>query len=169
MTGLNTPHAHATSKATPFESALGLQPKLLEKYRHFMAQLWQNDTLTHRTLDLCRLQIATIHGCRAELAWRTPAGGVTDAELQALTEQNLRAFTPQEQLALAVAELVPQQHHSVSDEQVHQLQLAFGDAGCVALLTACAFFDVNCRLQLSLAVAPPHDSAQAPLLQGSRL
>ena len=160
---------------TEFDSVLSLQPLLRDKYRRFLTQLWQNDALPHRITDLCRLCIAAIHGCQAELAWRAPQGFVTDIELLALTKQDMSGFSSQEKSALDVAQMVPHQHHSVSDAQVQRLQTAFGNSGSVLLLTACAFFDVNCRLKLSLDIASSITAAgaaediQPPLLHGAML
>jgi hypothetical protein len=52
-----------------------------------------------------------------------------------------------------VAELIPNGVHFVSDEQVQQVAAELGPAGCVALLTALSFIDVNCRFKLVLDTA----------------
>jgi hypothetical protein len=66
-----------------------------------------------------------------------------------LAAQDLQQFSREEQAALQVAELMPYQHHSVEDDDVERLRELFGNTGCVTLLTALAFYDVNVRLSLS--------------------
>ena len=58
---------------------------------------------------------------------------------------DVTASTPEEAAALAVADRIPYQHHQLDDEEVAAVRQFFGDAGCVTLLTALAFFDVSCR------------------------
>ena len=48
------------------------------------------------------------------------------------------------------AEKMPFQYHFIEDKEVEAIKLAFGDAGCVSLLTALAFFDVSCRLNATM-------------------
>ncbi len=152
----------ADTTAPEFDTVLGLQPKLLEKYRVFMQQLWQDPALPTRTAELCRLRIAAIHGCQAELAWGVPAARVQAQELDALVRNQVSGFSNAERLALQVAELMPLAHHNISDTQVQGLAELLGEAGTVALLTACAFFDVNRRLKLSLEIAPAAPSQRQP-------
>ncbi len=114
----------------PFEQALGLHPDLQQKYLAFLSTLEGGDTVPKDILALCRTRIEQIHGL------------VPD---EALDHSGAAASA-----ALAVAEYIPYQHHQLPDDAVGRVKEAFGDAGCVTLLTALAFFDVSCRLNLTL-------------------
>lgn len=143
--------------ATPFEGVLAHREALLQRYRTFHATLWNDERVPRRTLELCRLRVAAIHGCAAELAVATAGVELTPDERAKVIAGNEAAypvlFSAQEQAALALAESIPYRHHHIADEDIARVRTVLGDAGSVALLTAIAFFDVNCRLKLVLEVA----------------
>ena len=124
------------------------RPELAEKYRTFLDSLSQNDLLPPRLLALCRMRIAQIHGCATTVDSAVPDAGISAEEEVALLAGDVSAFGASEQAALEVAELISFAHHQISDAQVSRLNEQLGHAGCVALLTAVSFFDVNCRLEL---------------------
>lgn len=121
------------------EALLTLHPALGEQYRSFLATVETAGELPPRVLLLCRALIRQIHGCAP--------GEVTDAEALDLAAGRYDRFSAPEQAALVAAERMPYQHHQLLDEEVEAVKAAFGEAGCVALLTALAFFDVTCRLE----------------------
>lgn len=147
--------------ATPFESVLAQRPELLTRFRDFMATLNNSDGVPQRTLELCRLRVAAIHDCAQELQLRTPGVQLRPAELEDLQRGEFARFSADEQAALAVAEQLPYAHHNVSDADVEAVRLVLGEAGTVALLTSIAFFDVNCRMKLTLGIVDATTSAEA--------
>ena len=154
--------------ATALESALAHRPELLERYRAFYGSFWEDGLVPRRTLELCRLRIAAIHDCQAEWLVRDPQAGVAPAELANLRSGSFTAFAPAEEAALQLAEQLPFAHHQITDAQVAAVKGALGEAGCVSLLTALAFFDVSCRLRLALDLAAePVEFDQPPLRDGA--
>lgn len=143
----------SVAATTDFESVLGLRPELLTRYRAFYAGLWDAAGVPRRTLELCRLRIAAIHDCAQEWQLRDTQAPMSDAELDSLQRDEVAIFSAREQAALQIAALMPYQHHSITDAQVARLQPDLTPAGVVALLTALAFFDVSCRLKLTLEIA----------------
>jgi alkylhydroperoxidase family enzyme len=125
-----------------FIDALALRPALQTKYAAFLDAIESSDSVPERVFRLCRARIAQIHGQQPE--------GISADEASVLQSQQLDAFDSSEKTALAAAEKMPFQHHFLEDEEVEAIKLAFGDAGCVSLLTALAFFDVSCRLNATM-------------------
>jgi hypothetical protein len=125
-----------------FIEALALRPALHMKYTAFLAAIESSDAVPERVFTLCHARIAQIHGQQVN--------GISADESSMLRSQRLEAFDPSEQIALIAAEKIPYQHHAIEDEEVEAIKLAFGDAGCVSLLTALAFFDVSCRLNATM-------------------
>jgi alkylhydroperoxidase family enzyme len=151
-----------------FEAWLAHRPELLALYKRFYATPWDDALLPPRLLELCRLRIAQLHDCTAELAVRDAASGVTDAEVADLPAwESSPRFSDAERAALAVAEKMPWAHHSIVDEEFAVLGRAFRQPEIVALTVALALFDANCRLRLvfELDAAPTGHppSAGAPL------
>ncbi|MBL6691517.1 MAG: hypothetical protein ISP91_14105 [Pseudomonadales bacterium] len=109
-----------------FQSLLALRPELQKKYQEFLSVVENNESVPEQVYDLCRARIQHIHGLRAE---------------------DVVPGNDGETVALVAADRIPYQHHQLSDGEVDALKTAFGDQGCVALLTALAFFDVTCRLE----------------------
>ncbi|MCZ6657665.1 MAG: carboxymuconolactone decarboxylase family protein [Gammaproteobacteria bacterium] len=160
--------AEGTAGATPLEQVLGQCPELLTRYRAFYKAIWEEGLVSRRVLELCRLRIAAIHGCDQEWSVRDACVELNDAELQALETGDRSAFGVEEQAALILAEQIPYQHHQVTDQQTTEAGHQLSTPGAVALLTALAFFDVTCRLKLTLDVAAlPAQLAEPPLNRGA--
>lgn len=117
--------------AASFDELLSLRPELQAKYQHFLSAINNSDKVPSSVLSACQKRIRQIHGLEADT-------GVSTSDAA-------------EQLALAIAEKMPYQHHELLDEEVAEVKQIFGDAGCVALLTALAFFDTTSRLELAFA------------------
>lgn len=124
-----------------------LDADLANRYRKFLDAIERQGSVPERVLLLCRNRIRQIHGLDVD--------GLSEQEAMNLQQQRLTDFTEQERLALTLAELMPFDHHAVEDDQVEAARQAFGNAGGVSLLTALAFYDVNCRFELSLGEALP--------------
>lgn len=158
-------HEEAT---TPFESILAHRPELLAGYRAFYESLWTEGLVPRRILELCRLRVAAIHGCRQEWLIRDAEVDLSSRELQALESGDPAPFDETEQAALAVAERMPYQHHELTDEEVAKVKQTIGNGGCVSLLNALALFDANCRLKLTFDVREePMALKQPPTRDGA--
>ena len=113
---------------TDFEELLKGRPALEEKYRAFLEVVNNNKHVSQGILELCEAKVREIHG-------------VDDAATAATSEA--------EEVALAIAEKMPFQHHELTDDDIAAAVSVFGDSGTVALLTAVAFMDATTRLQLT--------------------
>lgn len=125
-----------------FIEALALRPALQTKYVAFLDAIESSDAVPKRVFTLCRARIAQIHG--------QGVVGISVEDTTMLLSQRLDVFDLSEQAALIAAEKIPFQYHFIEDKEVEAIKLAFGDAGCVSLLTALAFFDVSCRLNATM-------------------
>ena len=158
MTWLN-----AEESSAPFDAALALRPELRDLYAAFYGKLWDDDLLPAGLLELCRLRVAQLHDCEAELAVRHAEAGVSDEQVEALanwSESDL--FGVAERAALTLAEKMPWQHHDLTDGEYAALQAHFGEAGVVALTIGIALFDANCRLRLAFGSEPAPIEAAMP-------
>lgn len=141
--------------ATPLDRTFGLRPNLYDAYRDFMAAIWERSALDPVILELCRLQVARIHGCRSELALRyRPAveAGLEEAQVEALGVSEA-AFSSEQRSCLRFAEMFVRDPHAIRDEDAAAVSSALGEAGLVALAEALALFDGFCRFRLTLGVA----------------
>ena len=114
-----------------FDELLMLLPELREKYEGFLSAVNRCDGVPEAVLSACRIRVRQIHGLEAD--------------------SQPKAFSKAEEVALTIAEKMPFQHHELLDEEVQKVKELFGDDGCVALLTAVAFFDATSRLELTFA------------------
>ena len=149
--------------SAPFDAALGLRPELRDLYAAFYGKLWDEELLTASLLELCRLRVAQLHDCEAELAVRHAESGVSDAQVEALANwAGSDLFSEQERAALTLAEKMPWQHHDLTDEEYADLTAHFSESGVVALTIGVALFDANCRLRLALGTEPAPVEAPMP-------
>ena len=145
---------------TPYEAVLAQRPELLARYRSFISTLSNHERVPQRTLELCRLRVAAIHQCTQEWQLRSPVVVLQPHELDDLQRGVFARFSAAEQAALAIAEQLPYAHHSISDSDVAKVREGLGDAGAVALLTNVAFFDVTCRMKLTLGIQSSTSQAE---------
>ncbi|MEM7018758.1 MAG: hypothetical protein AAF512_15635 [Pseudomonadota bacterium] len=150
---------------TELESLIGNHSAILERYRAFYLGLWRDELVPRRVLELCRLRIAFIHNAAAEVSLKDPEAHVSEDEIEALRLGHFGQFTNEEQYALQLAEQMPHAHHQITDEEVQHVSAAFGNNGCVGLLTALAFFDVTCRLKLVWDISPTENIIDFESLQ----
>ncbi len=136
------------------EALLAHRPQLLERYRAFRTAVHAADRLPPRLLELCRLRVAAVHDCATEFARRAPGVQLAPHEVDAVRVGDASPFDAQARAALALADALPYNHHQVADDEVARVRAVLGEAGTVALLTAIAFFDVECRLRRVLGVQP---------------
>jgi len=145
--------------ATPFDQALGLCPDLRADLAAFQDLFWTLRPVDPIVLELCRLRVAQILGCDAELARRSApavAAGLTEEKIAALDDWRVSgAFSDLERAALRVAETFVLDPHGMSDADVGAVSARLGPAGTVALVEALAFFDGFTRFRLILGVGAP--------------
>jgi alkylhydroperoxidase family enzyme len=154
--------AKPAAGATPFERVFALRPNLLEDFRRFYALFWEQKLVDPVILELCRLRVAQIHGCDAELRLRyQPAidAGLGEEKIAALQDAcHSPAYSEAERACVAFAELFAIDPHAIDDEDAVRVVAALGDAGTVALVEALALFDGFMRFRLVLGVEAPEAS-----------
>ena len=151
-----------TEAPQPFEGLLQHRPELRSLYKRFYGAFWDEALLPRSLLELCRLRIAQLHDCEAELAVTDTGSGVPDNQRVGLDRwEAADCFSPLDRAALAIAELMPWQHHSMTDAQFATLREHLDEKQCVALVVALALFDANCRLRLvfELPASPASEPA----------
>ena len=115
-----------------------LPKKIFDKYKNFIDSTIDGHDIPAGILEACDSRIRQIHGL--EVDNKSSSGDLS------LTENFLK------RAALAVAEKIAFSVHDIEDSDLDPLKKAFGEAGCVQLITALAFFDVECRLELASGV-----------------
>ena len=111
-----------------------LSQKLLEKYQKFIGSTIETHDVPVNVLDACNSRIRQIHGLEV--------ANNEDDEDSTSTEKALALA------ALKVAEKLVSSVHDIQDSDLLSLREALGASGVVQLITALAFFDVECRLEL---------------------
>jgi len=146
----------AADGATPLDRVFGLRPNLYEDFRRFYALFWEKRLLDPVLLELCRLRIASLHGCAPELAVRYRAArdaGLDERKIAALPQAaSAPGFSEAERAAIAFAELFATDPHAISDEDAARVRDALGEPGLVALVEALALFDGFARFRTLLEV-----------------
>jgi alkylhydroperoxidase family enzyme len=164
--------ARRASDATAFERAFALRRNLFEDFRRFYALFWEKGLVDPVLLELCRLRIAQLHGCEAELRVRyQPAldAGLAEEKIAALGDAaHSPLFGEAERACIALAELFAMDPHAITDADAARVVAALGDAGTVALVEALALFDGFARFRLMLEVEPPGAAVVAPAPRGDR-
>ena len=115
-----------------------LPQKLFEKYKKFIGLTIDTHEIPVGILDACNSRIRQIHGLEV-----------------ANNEDNEDSTSAEKALALAalkVAEKLVSSVHDIQDSDLLSLREALGASGVVQLITALAFFDVECRLELASGV-----------------
>lgn len=115
-----------------------LPQKLLEKYKKFIGSTIETHDVPVNVLDACNSRIRQIHGLEV--------ANNEDNEDLSSTEKALALA------ALKVAEKLVSSVHDIKDSDLLSLREALGASGVVQLITALAFFDVECRLELASGV-----------------
>lgn len=136
----NRPEQEAAGGELP--AVLGNSPALLDKYHAFLDSFKNDGLVSQRILDLCHVRIAWIHGVATE----SLGLDLDKVVAQQLKSDDYTGFSEVELAALALAEKISLAHHQIDDAEVAAVSAHLGPAGCVSLITALAFYDVNCRL-----------------------
>ena len=132
-----------------FEGWLQHRPELRDLYDRFYSTVWNDQLLPRSLLELCRLRIAQLHECEAELARRDLESGLSAEQYAALDHwERATCFAPVETAALRIADGYPWAHHAISDEDYRAVREHLSEPETVALTVALALFDATCRLRL---------------------
>ena len=115
-----------------------LPQKLFEKYKKFICSTIDTHEIPVSVLNACNARIRQIHGLEVS--------NNEDNEDSTSTEKALALA------ALKVAEKLVSSVHDIQDSDLLSLREALGASGVVQLITALAFFDVECRLELASGV-----------------
>jgi alkylhydroperoxidase family enzyme len=141
---------------TALERVLAHRPEVAARFAELDHAVRTDTPVDPVTIELCRLRIATVLGCGAELAERDPAAVAEglDDDLVADLSRYLTSdrFCPARRIAVAVAEQYVIDPHGLTDEQFTELRDLWGPAGVAGLLLAVATFDARCRLRLGLGI-----------------
>ncbi|MBP6381397.1 MAG: hypothetical protein KBG29_00950 [Pseudomonadales bacterium] len=124
-------------------------------------QLWRQDHLPPRLLELCRLRLAQLLGADAELdalrGLEQDPGRI--AALRSGSYHRSARFDAPEQAVLEFAEIYAQDPGALTDELADGVKRHFGEAGLVCLIEALGFIEGRIRLALmftALAAASTH-------------
>jgi alkylhydroperoxidase family enzyme len=138
------------------DAVFGLRPELYAAWRGFRDVFWDQRLVEPALLELCRLRVAALHECRAELATRTPAAraaGLDQAKIAALADWATDPrFDARERACLRFAEQFVLDPHGITDADAAAVVAALGEPGLVALVEALALFDGFCRFRAVLGV-----------------
>jgi alkylhydroperoxidase family enzyme len=143
---------------TAFDRVLALRPDLCADYHAFLALFWTRGPVDPVVLELCRLRVAQLLGCEAELRLRyepARAAGLDEAKIAWLARWPTAAmFTDAERACLSYTERFVLDVHGITDAQAAEVARHLTPAGLVALTEALALFEGFARFRLILGVAP---------------
>lgn len=144
--------------ATAFDRVFELRPDLYADYRAFLTAFWTRPSVSPIVLELCRLRVAQVVGCEAELRLRyepARAAGLEESKIALLARwPTATAFTGAERACLAYAEQFVLDAHGITDAQADEVTAHLTPAGLVALTEALALFEGFARFRLILGVVP---------------
>jgi AhpD family alkylhydroperoxidase len=145
-------------KAASFAELVGLRGNLAADLLAFTELLWSGAAVDPVTLELCRLRVAALHGCVAELALRraqATAAGLTEARIARLADwYRDPGYSARERACLQVAEQFVMDPAGLDDLAFAAARAELGEPGMVALLEALAVFDGFARFQVMLQAQP---------------
>ena len=112
-----------------------------------------NDAAWHATsprlLELCRVRIATMLGCKAEAVARTAGSGVADGMLEAIAAWPTDSrFTEVDRVCLAFTEHYVMDVASLDDATVAAVSVRLGDEGTKNFVHALLVVEQRIRLRL---------------------
>ena len=142
-----------------FDRVLGLRPDLQGPYEDFVGLFWRRPLVDPVVLELCRLRVAQLLRCDADVAVRyasAVASGLTDEHVRRLPEwPTAPVFTEAQRAALAFAEQFVLDPHRVDDSMRNALAAHFSSKEVVALTEALAIFDGFTRFRNALCDETP--------------
>jgi alkylhydroperoxidase family enzyme len=148
---------------TEFARVFGLRANLFAGFGDFYARLWDPVVLDPVVLELCRLRVAQLLGCEAELAVRSaPAvsGGLgEDAVAELRSWPRAARFDDTTRACLGFAEQFVIDPAGISGADRARVRAAVGWPRLVGLAQGVATFDGFDRFRLVLGIGPDGDSA----------
>lgn len=153
---------------TPFERVLGLRRELREGVESFFSLLWTHGGLEPSLLEICRLRVAQLLACEAELSRRTPGAALPEEKREALESWlDCELFSDTERACLALVEKFVLDPQSVTDADAAAVAAHLSPKETVALAEALALFDGFSRFQTILEVRPDGEAQASP--RGQRI
>jgi AhpD family alkylhydroperoxidase len=141
---------------TALDRVFGLTPAAYAAFRDLDAALWDPDRVDPALVELCRLRIAQLVGCDAELDIRhdeARAAGLTEAKIAELRSwPTSEQYTDTDRAVLEFAEKFVIDASSVDDADCAALRAHLADPEIAALTTAVAVFDAMARFQVALGI-----------------
>ncbi len=129
------------------EGVLGEIPALAKNFSNVYEQFWKLPQIPARTLELCRLRLAQLHGSQTE--WQRREVALDQAIYSKLENwPQSSCFSEAEKSCLAFTEVYAMDVQAITDEQAESVKDHYGDAGLVALIEALGFLDGMTRLSL---------------------
>jgi alkylhydroperoxidase family enzyme len=129
------------------QSIIGVLPDIATAFDALYQALWTQPHLPAATLELCRLRLAQLHRCAAELQRR-------DCDIPVGKRENLQSwpvhneFSDADRACLAFTEVYAMDAQAITDELADAVKTHFGDAGLVLLVEALGILDGMIRLSL---------------------
>jgi AhpD family alkylhydroperoxidase len=137
---------------------LGHRPELRDALAAFEALFWRRPWLDPVLLELCRLRVAQLTGCAAELAVRSrPAveAGLCEEKIARLEDwERSPGFTASERACLLFTEKWVLDVGSITDADAAAVSQRLGSEGTVALCEALAILDGFARFRVLFGVEP---------------
>jgi len=156
--------------ATAVERVLGLRPDLLGEVATWYGRVWDPPVCDPVILELVRLRLAQLHGCREQQAVRyvlPRERGLTEERAAAVSRWPTDpSFSEAERAVLGFAELFVIDVKAVGDADVEAMRRHLTDAEIVGLCNALAVWDGFMRVRVVLGADEPPDGAsfESPVL-----
>ncbi|MCG3170923.1 MAG: hypothetical protein CALGDGBN_02494 [Pseudomonadales bacterium] len=141
-------------------SALAPAGELARDFDAVWERIWRQDHVPPRTLELCRLRLAVLHGAVME------AGRERAVEPDAQRRNAVRdgsyardsRFDDAERAALALTEVYAQDPAAIDDALADAVKRHHGEAGLVCLIEALGFIDARIRLAMMFSAMTGEDA-----------
>ena len=123
--------------------AFAAAPELLETYLTGFYYPWHSNAdfadgvarLSPRVKELVRLRIATLNGCQTCKAARLAADSIPESDATGIDAyERSAAYSPPEKAAVAFAERLALDHHSIEDADILALRQHFDDGQILELM-----------------------------------
>ena len=161
MTWLET-----TDAGSPLEAVLGTDPDLLAHFRDVVARFWSEKLVDPVVLEICRLRIAKLLGCDAELQLRyQPAieAGLGELKISLIPEYTASpAFSAHERACLALTEQFVFDAHGIDDDTFREVSSGFSTEQLASFLAALSYFEKVSRMKLMLELGAPDGTTIVP-------
>lgn len=114
-------------------------------------RIWRQDHVPPRTLELCRLRLAVMHGATEEANHCRHGREVEPqrcAQVRDGSYVSSALFDDAERAVLAFAEVYAQDAAAIDDGLADAVKHHYGDAGLVCLVESLGFIDARIRLAM---------------------